>query len=1131
MAKDRSAGWLNATQFFTALNDSTFKLLVIFCLIHRFCTAGSPGTLQSGIVAAVGAVYVIPFLLFSHVGGYLADRFSRKSLLVWLKAAEIGAMLLGAIAFASGSTAALYAACFLVATQGALFVPVKYCLLQELVQREGLAKANGSLISFTFIALIASTPLAAVLSEISSRNFGLAAVFCVAVAVLGTLAALPIRWAPAATAPADPSPLFVRSILATLRGVSRDSYLLLAIISSASFAMIAAFMQLNLIPYGMQVLHISQERSSYLFLVAVAGIAVSAFLSGRLSGRNIEFGLVPLGAAGLAIACALLYSAHSIPAVLAVAAIAGLSVGFFTVPLETFLQTRSPRPKLGQIIAAANFLGYVGVLLAAGLIYLTGDIMRMTAAQGFLVAAGITLVLAIGTAIVLPDFLVRFIIVTITRVIYRIRATGLENVPVEGPAMLLPNHVTFVDALFLASTIQRRIRFVMLREMYEDLFWLRPLCRLMRVIPISEKDSPKQLVAAFKAARAALDDGYLVCIFPEGQLSRNGNLSPFKAGFQHIVRRSGHPVIPVFIGGGWGSIFSYAYGKPVTAFPRRIPYPVDIVYGAPMPSDTPPYLIRLAIGELSSDWQERRKRRCRSMGELLARSARRHWFRPALSDTTGRSLAFGKTLVAATALAAALKPTLRGQDKVGLVFPASVGGALANYAVTMLGKVTVNLNFTASSDAVASAISQCGIRTVITSRKFMAHLKTFTVPCDTIFLEDILPGIAGHAKLVALLKAIFLPARRFAGTSDFNPDSILTILFSSGTTAEPKGVLLSHYNIISNTEAFGTVLRFTHDDRLCAALPFFHSFGFTCTLWFPLIAGFSVAHHPNPLEGDKIAQVVRENRSTVLLATPTFLLTYIRRAGPDDFASLRIVITGAEKLRSRTAGAFKEKFKLAPLEGYGVTELSPVVSVNIPDVDLGGVLQRGTKDGTIGQPIPGVTAKVVGADGTTPLPPGEEGLLCIKGPNVMRGYLNKPAKTAEVIRNGWYETGDIAKIDEEGFVTITDRASRFSKLGGEMVPHLAIEETYLKALNVEERVVVVTSVPDEARGERLVVLFTDAAGTAESLHGIIDKSDLPNLWKPRADDYVKVAAMPVLGSGKLDLKGVKQIALGAKTGK
>ncbi|MEI6809412.1 MAG: AMP-binding protein, partial [bacterium] len=717
---------------------------------------------------------------------------------------------------------------------------------------------------------------------------------------------------------------------------------------------------------------------------------------------------------------------------------------------------------------------------------------------------------------------------TITRVVYRIRVTGLENVPVNGPAMLLPNHVTLVDSILLAFTLKRRIRFVMFRDIYERSRLLKPILKLMQVIPISGNDSPRQLVAALNIARKALDDGQLVCIFPEGQLTRTGNLSPFKAGFQHVLRRSSYPIIPVYIGGAWGSIFSYAHGKPMTAIPQRLPYPVDIIYGRPMPSDSAPHVVRLAISELASEWYQMKKHKCLSMGELFARSARRNWFRPALSDTTGKDLTFGRTLIAATALANALEPLLRGQQRIGLVFPASVGGALSNYAVTILGKVTVNLNFTAGPDAINSAVSQCGINTVITSKRFIEHMQTFKVPCKMIFLEDVLPGITARAKFIALLKALFWPARRFAGTSTFKPDNILTILFSSGATAEPKGILLSHYNIISNTESFGTILRFTHADSMCAALPFFHSFGFTCTLWFPIIAGFRVVHHSNPLEGDKIAQLIRENKSTVLLATPTFLLTYIRRTRAEEFASLRTVITGAEKLRQHTAESFKAKFNLIPLEGYGVTELSPAVSVNVQDIDIGGVYQCGTKSGTIGQAIPGVSVKVVGFDGTTPLPPDREGLLLVKGPNVMQGYLNRPDMTAEVIRNGWYETGDIAKIDDDGFITITDRASRFSKLGGEMVPHIAIEETYLKALNVDERVIVVTSVPDVVRGERLIVLYTEAAGTVESLNEIITKTKLPNLWRPRLEDYIKVPTMPVLGSGKLDLKSVRHIAVAAK---
>jgi len=295
------------------------------------------------------------------------------------------------------------------------------------------------------------------------------------------------------------------------------------------------------------------------------------------------------------------------------------------------------------------------------------------------------------------------------------------------------------------------------------------------------------------------------------------------------------------------------------------------------------------------------------------------------------------------------------------------------------------------------------------------------------------------------------------------------------------------------------------------------------------VSGFSAAYHPNPMDGEKIAQVVREHRSTLLLATPTFLLSYLRRAKREDFATLRLVITGAEKLKSKVADAFQEKFGVRPMEGYGATELSPVITLSLPDVKIGGVEQHGAKEGSVGHPIPGVAIRVVDPESNAPLKPGEPGLILVRGPNVMLGYLGRADKTAEVMRDGWYVTGDIGIMDDDGFIRITDRLSRFSKIGGEMVPHGVVEDELHSRLG-QTGMVAVTSVPDEKKGEKLVVIFAKEAADAETLHRYLAESDLPNLWKPGRDCYLEVENLPILGTGKLDLKGLKEIALAAVGG-
>jgi acyl-[acyl-carrier-protein]-phospholipid O-acyltransferase/long-chain-fatty-acid--[acyl-carrier-protein] ligase len=353
---------------------------------------------------------------------------------------------------------------------------------------------------------------------------------------------------------------------------------------------------------------------------------------------------------------------------------------------------------------------------------------------------------------------------------------------------------------------------------------------------------------------------------------------------------------------------------------------------------------------------------------------------------------------------------------------------------------------------------------------------------------------------------------------------LATIIYSSGSTGRPKGVMLTHHNILSNLESFGSVFGFQAADRMCAVLPLFHSFGFTTTLWCPLILGFAACYHPNPLDAAAIAALVRRERLTVLLATPTFLLAYLRRATREDFASLRRVVAGAEKLRSRLADAFEQRFGIRPHEGYGTTELAPVVGVSLPDVTLAGTHQVGTKAGSIGHPIPGVAVRVVDPDSGVPRAVNEEGLVLVKGPNVMRGYLDEPALTADVLRNGWYNTGDIGRVDEDGFLFLVDRLARFSKIGGEMVPHLAVEERLMEAAHAPHTALAVTSVADTRKGEQLVVLYTDEAGDPEHLRRAIRESGLPNLWKPREDCYLRIEAMPVLGSGKLDLRRLRELA-------
>jgi acyl-[acyl-carrier-protein]-phospholipid O-acyltransferase/long-chain-fatty-acid--[acyl-carrier-protein] ligase len=466
---------------------------------------------------------------------------------------------------------------------------------------------------------------------------------------------------------------------------------------------------------------------------------------------------------------------------------------------------------------------------------------------------------------------------------------------------------------------------------------------------------------------------------------------------------------------------------------------------------------------------------------------------------------------------------------VGTLLPASVGAALTNIALFFANRVPVNLNFTTGPEAMAGAIGQAGIETIVTSRLFLKKADLEERP-GMIFLEDLRKDIGGADKAAALVLARLAPRwllrRWYTRTSSLGLP-LATIIFSSGSTGVPKGVMLTHRNILCNVDSLAQIFPMGPEDCFIGVLPLFHSFGFTGTFWFPLLQGAGVAYHPNPMDAKTIGELAEKHRATMLISTPTFCNSYIRRCTKEQFAYLKYAIVGAEKLRASLADEFREKYGTELLEGYGSTEMAPVVAVNRPDVVDGRETQIGMKPGSVGHPIPGVAAKIVHRDTGVDLGVDEEGLLLVKGPNMMAGYLDAPEKTADAIRNGWYVTGDIAKIDEDGFIFITDRLSRFSKIGGEMVPHVKVEDAINTILG--EIASAVTAVPDAAKGERLVAFYTRQDVTADALWERLCQTDLPRLWLPRRESLVLIEAIPTLGTGKVDLRTVKLLALERST--
>jgi acyl-[acyl-carrier-protein]-phospholipid O-acyltransferase/long-chain-fatty-acid--[acyl-carrier-protein] ligase len=717
----------------------------------------------------------------------------------------------------------------------------------------------------------------------------------------------------------------------------------------------------------------------------------------------------------------------------------------------------------------------------------------------------------------------------LAHLLYRVRTQGAERIP-PGGALLLANHLSYMDVVALQLACPRPIRFVGHEELLAKGAFFRLIYRLAGVIPVSRTHA---LSTTRRVARA-LAAGELVLLFPEGAISRTGQLMGIERGFELMARKAGVPVVPVAHDGLWSSVFSFAGGRCGWKWPRLTRLTVNVVWGEPIPAaHADAAAVRRALLDLGAAAFGAREQLAGHLGREIVRMLARHPGQLKLTDCTAarRDFTAAQLLAGAAVLARRLRATVP-EPRVGIVLPPGAGGVIANLAVVCAGKVPVNLNFTAGRAAIESAMRIAGIRTVLTAGAVRARLPDFPWPVQT---ADVVGEMhAGGAAWPWFLAAWLLPGPWYAnllGVPRTGGDAEAGLLFTSGSAGEPKGVVLTHRNLLANCAQISALAIIPDSASLFACLPLFHSFGFTVTLWYPLLRGCRAVSVPSPLDARRIADTIRDEEVTVLIGAPTFLRPLLRKAGPGDLRSLNLAISGAEKLPADLDEAFQEKFHLRILQGYGLTETSPVSSVNQPDPPMPPETtevdrQRGRRAGSVGRLLPGLDARILDPDTMAELPATATGLVVLRGANLFGAYLGDETRTRAAFHDGWFVTGDLGRFDDDGFLYIEGRLSRFSKIGGEMVPHGTVEQTLLKALGgeaCEGYTVVVTGVPDPIKGETLVVLTTLDL-TVDGVREKLTAAGLTNLWIPRV--IRRVEKIPVLGTGKLDLKGCQALAAG-----
>jgi acyl-[acyl-carrier-protein]-phospholipid O-acyltransferase/long-chain-fatty-acid--[acyl-carrier-protein] ligase len=726
-------------------------------------------------------------------------------------------------------------------------------------------------------------------------------------------------------------------------------------------------------------------------------------------------------------------------------------------------------------------------------------------------------------------FLLELIACSVARMLYRVRTSGAGNIPSTGGVLLIANHISYVDVVVLQLACPRPIRFVGHQGLRRNGFF-NWCFEMSGSIPISV-EQPR---AGMKAAVAALKAGELVCLCPEGHISRTGQLMEIQRGFEVMARQANVPVIAAAIDGLWGSVFSFAGNKYLWKSPRLLPTHAFIAFGRATPPDrVSTAWARRELLDLGCEAFEERPVLKRHLGRECIRALAKHPGRVQVIDRTfgRRAVTCGQLYAAAAALSRRIRATVP-ERRVGVVLPPGAGAFIANVAILAAGKIPVNLNFTTARAGIEASLKLGGIATVLSADAVRVKLPNFPWPERTLDLKAEIEACGGKRALLPwLIAAWVLPNQVCAdllGLPRRGDREEAGLLFTSGSSGEPKGVVLSHRNILANCAQISSLSILPETCSLLGCLPVFHSFGFTATLWYPLLRGCHVVTVPSPLDTRKIIEAIRDEKATVLLGAPTFIRPVLKKALPGELRSLDLVVTGAEKLPDDLARTFREAFHIEIMQGYGLTETTPAANINQPHprvVVSTNEPQLGNRPGAVGRMMPGMTARIVDPETWQELPMSETGMVLFRGANVFEGYLDDPEKTRGAFRDGWFVTGDLGRFDEEGFLFIEGRLSRFSKIGGEMVPHGTVENKIIELFDLDQtagHVVVVVGVPDASKGEALVLLTT-LDFTSDLIREKLLAGGMPGLWVPKL--IRRVEKIPVLGTGKLDLKACRELAL------
>lgn len=1106
------------------------------------------GSTQIILSAIVNGLILLPFILMFTPAGYLSDKYPKNQVMKVSAWVAVVLTLVITLCYYQSWFYLAFAMTFMLALQSALYSPSKYGYIKELVGKDRLAQANGFVQAATTVAILSGIFLFSILFEqrlagqiykTPNDIFHFIAPLGWVLVMLAVVELLMAYRLPEKMSRDDSMvfewPAYRKGELLrkNLRLVTNQRTIWLSIIGLSIFwaiaqVVIAAFPAFAKDSMGLENTVVIQG----MLAVTGIGIMLGSISAGRISQRYIETGMLPISAIGVALCLFIMPRLDSVSSHVINFLVLGACGGFFIVPLNALIQFQAGEHQAGKVLAGNNLIQNV-IMISFLALTVVFSYFGLSSVGLMMILTLAAIFGAVYTVYQLPQSLTRFVIGTMFTRRYRIKVQGFDYFPENGGVLLLGNHISWIDWAIVQIASPRPIRFVMLKSIYER-WYLQWFLKFFGAIPVAPGDSKQALIDIEKL----LNNGEVVCMFPEGAISRSGQLGEFYRGFERAAANTDAQLVPFYLQGLWGSRFSRSSEKLKWQSSSGIKRDLIVAFGRPLPTHSTAEVVKQKVFELSIVSWEEYSNSMEPLPYAWINAVKRAGNEMSMADSSGETLSNQQALVRAALLSKQFKHLAHGTN-LGLLLPASSAAAVSNMAALMAAKTVVNLNYTASHQALSAAIGKAELSTVISSRAFIKTLEkkgaavaAILNNCEVIYLEDIAAKLSRVKGILISLWVKILPTfllkHLLCKRQDI--DDRAAILFSSGSEGEPKGVCLSHRNIMSNLTQVANVLNTEEQDVVMAILPTFHAFGLTATTFMPLIEGIPMVCHPDPTDTLNIAKTIAKYKASILCATPTFLRLFSRnpKVHPLMLESLRITVAGAEKLSPEVAAKFSEQFHKELIEGYGATETSPVVAVNLPDrLDTSyWKVQVGNKPGSVGLPLPGTSFRIVDPDTYEAVAVEDEGLILVAGPQVMLGYLDEPQKTAaafvELDGHKWYITGDKGRIDVDGFLYITDRFSRFAKLAGEMVSLAAVEKAVSEQLADPEVEVLAVTIPNDKKGEQ-IVLLSDAPIDSQNLKQKLLAAGLSPLLIP--SEYYTVAAIPKLGSGKTDYAEAKKLAL------